>query len=97
VDVIIILLLSSRVLHANQSLISFAFATSKQQPRKLVAIGATFGHCQSISECPLRGTHYVSDYLSLQETLRKAEETFGPDNKDLYEAFEGLLSRHLPS
>ncbi|KAG0576971.1 hypothetical protein M758_5G107300 [Ceratodon purpureus] len=32
-----------------------------------------------------------------EETLKKAEETFGPDNKDLYLAFEGLLSRHLPS
>ncbi|XP_024378652.1 uncharacterized protein At4g15545 isoform X2 [Physcomitrium patens] len=32
-----------------------------------------------------------------EETLRKAQETFGPDNKDLYSAFEGLLSRHLPS
>uniref|UniRef100_A0A7I4B8D8 At4g15545-like C-terminal domain-containing protein n=1 Tax=Physcomitrium patens TaxID=3218 RepID=A0A7I4B8D8_PHYPA len=31
-----------------------------------------------------------------EETLRKAEETFGPDNKDLYAAFDGLLSRHLP-
>lgn len=32
-----------------------------------------------------------------EETLRKAEETFGPDNKDLFAAFDGLLSRHLPS
>lgn len=32
-----------------------------------------------------------------EETLQKAQETFGPDNKDLYSAFEGLLSRHLPS
>ncbi|CAI5980458.1 unnamed protein product [Closterium sp. NIES-65] len=31
------------------------------------------------------------------ETLRKADEIFGPDNKDLYTAFDGLLSRHLPS
>lgn len=38
----------------------------------------------------------VSLYVSMQETLRKAEETFGPDNKDLYAAFDGLLSRHLP-
>ncbi len=34
---------------------------------------------------------------SLQETLRKADDIFGPDNKDLYIAFDGLLSRHLPS
>ena len=33
----------------------------------------------------------------VQETLKKADETFGPDNKDLYIAFDGLLSRHLPS
>jgi len=32
-----------------------------------------------------------------EETLKKAEETFGPDNKDLFAAFDGLLSRHLPS
>ncbi|CAI7872249.1 unnamed protein product [Closterium sp. NIES-54] len=34
---------------------------------------------------------------SREETLRKADEIFGPDNKDLYTAFDGLLSRHLPS
>ncbi|KAK9684107.1 hypothetical protein RND81_10G186800 [Saponaria officinalis] len=28
------------------------------------------------------------------ETLRKAEEIFGPDNKDLYISFQGLLSRN---
>jgi hypothetical protein len=32
-----------------------------------------------------------------EETLRKADEIFGVDNKDLYIAFDGLLSRHLPS
>ncbi|BBM98549.1 hypothetical protein Mp_1g14350 [Marchantia polymorpha subsp. ruderalis] len=32
-----------------------------------------------------------------EETLRKADKTFGPDNKDLYIAFDGLLSRHLSS
>eukprot|EP00249_Psilotum_nudum_P019249 c27162_g1_i3 orf=472-1473(+) len=32
-----------------------------------------------------------------EETLKKADEIFGPDNKDLYLAFEGLLGRHLPS
>lgn len=32
-----------------------------------------------------------------QETLGKAEEIFGPENKDLYSAFEGILSRHLPT
>ncbi|GLJ53844.1 hypothetical protein SUGI_1149510 [Cryptomeria japonica] len=30
-----------------------------------------------------------------EETLRKAHEIFGADNKDLYLAFDGLLSRHL--
>ncbi|CAM6087643.1 unnamed protein product [Calypogeia fissa] len=30
-----------------------------------------------------------------EETLRKADKTFGPENKDLYIAFDGLLSRHL--
>ncbi|CAM6017228.1 unnamed protein product [Sphagnum balticum] len=32
-----------------------------------------------------------------EETLRKADDIFGPDNKDLYSTFDGLLSRHLPS
>lgn len=32
-----------------------------------------------------------------EETLRKANEIFGADNKDLYTSFDGLLSRHLPS
>jgi hypothetical protein len=32
-----------------------------------------------------------------EETLRKADEIFGLDNKDLYMSFDGLLSRHLPS
>lgn len=31
---------------------------------------------------------------SKEETLRKADEIFGPDNKDLYTIFEGLLSRN---
>lgn len=31
-----------------------------------------------------------------EETLMKANGIFGPDNKDLYVAFDGLLSRHLP-
>ncbi|XP_020086118.1 uncharacterized protein At4g15545 isoform X2 [Ananas comosus] len=30
-----------------------------------------------------------------EETLRKAEEIFGPDNKDLYTIFEGLITRNL--
>ncbi|KAH9619612.1 hypothetical protein KSS87_004135 [Heliosperma pusillum] len=30
-----------------------------------------------------------------EETLRKADEIFGPDNKDLYTTFEGLLSRNV--
>ncbi|KAH7445256.1 hypothetical protein KP509_02G115300 [Ceratopteris richardii] len=32
-----------------------------------------------------------------EETLRKAEEIFGSENKDLYAAFDGLLNRHLPA
>lgn len=32
---------------------------------------------------------------SREETLRKAEEIFGEDNKDLYSSFQGLLSRHV--
>lgn len=32
-----------------------------------------------------------------EETLKKADEIFGPENKDLYTSFDGLLSRHLPS
>ncbi|KAI5058509.1 hypothetical protein GOP47_0026679 [Adiantum capillus-veneris] len=31
-----------------------------------------------------------------EETLKKASEIFGSENADLYEAFDGLLSRHLP-
>ncbi|XP_021728836.1 uncharacterized protein At4g15545-like [Chenopodium quinoa] len=30
-----------------------------------------------------------------EETLRKADEIFGPDNKDLYTIFEGLLTRNM--
>lgn len=30
-----------------------------------------------------------------EETLRKAEEIFGPDNKDLYVIFEGLITRNV--
>ncbi|KZV36324.1 hypothetical protein F511_28766 [Dorcoceras hygrometricum] len=29
------------------------------------------------------------------ETLRKADEIFGPDNKDLYVVFEGLITRNI--
>ncbi|GMH08344.1 hypothetical protein Nepgr_010184 [Nepenthes gracilis] len=32
---------------------------------------------------------------SKEETLKKAEEIFGPDNKDLYSIFEGLLTRNI--
>lgn len=32
-----------------------------------------------------------------EETLKKADEIFGAENKDLYTSFDGLLSRHLPS
>lgn len=28
-----------------------------------------------------------------EETLQKADEIFGPDNKDLYAIFEGLITR----
>ncbi|KAB2040100.1 hypothetical protein ERO13_D02G050900v2 [Gossypium hirsutum] len=30
-----------------------------------------------------------------EETLRKANEIFGPDNRDLYAIFEGLINRNL--
>ncbi|KAL6185902.1 hypothetical protein ACLB2K_042024 [Fragaria x ananassa] len=30
-----------------------------------------------------------------EETLHKADEIFGPDNKDLYAIFEGLISRNI--
>ncbi|EXB53375.1 hypothetical protein L484_016259 [Morus notabilis] len=30
-----------------------------------------------------------------EETLRKAEEIFGTDNKDLYQSFQGLLNRNV--
>ncbi|KAG4929285.1 hypothetical protein AAZX31_17G020400 [Glycine max] len=30
-----------------------------------------------------------------EETLRKADEIFGPENKDLYTIFEGLINRNL--
>lgn len=30
-----------------------------------------------------------------EETLRKADEIFGPDNKDLYVIFEGLITRNV--
>lgn len=30
-----------------------------------------------------------------EETLRKADEIFGPDNKDLYAVFEGLITRNV--
>ncbi|XP_072951462.1 uncharacterized protein At4g15545-like [Typha angustifolia] len=33
---------------------------------------------------------------SREETLKKAEEIFGVDNKDLYLSFQGLLNRNLP-
>ena len=33
---------------------------------------------------------------SREETLHKARSIFGSENDDLYGAFEGLLSRHLP-
>ncbi|CAN6323108.1 unnamed protein product [Urochloa humidicola] len=33
---------------------------------------------------------------SREETLKKAEEIFGSDNKDLYLSFQGLLNRSMP-
>ncbi|KAK4477965.1 hypothetical protein RD792_017230 [Penstemon davidsonii] len=30
-----------------------------------------------------------------EETLRKADEIFGPDNRDLYVVFEGLITRNV--
>ncbi|GLJ43624.1 hypothetical protein SUGI_0908070 [Cryptomeria japonica] len=36
-----------------------------------------------------------SQHQTREETLRKADEIFGSDNKDLYVIFDGLLSRHL--
>ncbi|AQK64043.1 hypothetical protein ZEAMMB73_Zm00001d013624 [Zea mays] len=33
---------------------------------------------------------------SREETLKKAEEIFGPENKDLYLSFRGLLNRSMP-
>lgn len=30
-----------------------------------------------------------------EETLRKADEIFGPENKDLYAIFEGLITRNV--
>ncbi|KAI5084732.1 hypothetical protein GOP47_0000901 [Adiantum capillus-veneris] len=32
-----------------------------------------------------------------EETLRRANEIFGPGNEDLYSSFDGLLRRHLPN
>ena len=32
----------------------------------------------------------------VQDTLKKSHDTFGPCNFDLYEAFQGLMSRYLP-
>ncbi|KAI7744859.1 hypothetical protein M8C21_017456 [Ambrosia artemisiifolia] len=36
-----------------------------------------------------------SQKQSKEETLRKADEIFGPDNKDLYTIFEGLITRNF--
>ncbi|CAI5993184.1 unnamed protein product [Closterium sp. NIES-65] len=46
-----------------------------------------------VSVCPAPTTHCSYE----QETLKKAEEIFGTENKDLYASFETLLSRHLPT
>ena len=37
-----------------------------------------------------------SHRLTRDEAMRKASAIFGPSNRELYVAFEGLLSRHLP-
>lgn len=34
-------------------------------------------------------------FLENQETLRKTDEVFGPENKDLYTIFEGLITRNV--
>jgi hypothetical protein len=39
------------------------------------------------------GTHWA--FCALQDTLRKADEIFGPENKDLYTIFEGLITRNV--
>lgn len=36
----------------------------------------------------------IRNVFVLQETLRKAEEIFGSDNRDLYVIFEGLITRN---
>jgi hypothetical protein len=36
-----------------------------------------------------------ADTVVPQETLRKADEIFGAENKDLLRSFQGLLSRSL--
>ncbi|XP_071730400.1 uncharacterized protein At4g15545-like [Rutidosis leptorrhynchoides] len=36
-----------------------------------------------------------SQKQSKEDTLRKADEIFGPDNKDLYNIFEGLITRNF--
>ena len=38
---------------------------------------------------------FVVCVYTMQETLRKAEEIFGTDNKDLYLLFQGLLNRSV--
>lgn len=37
----------------------------------------------------------ICKLAKFQETLQKAGEIFGPDNKDLYAIFEGLISRNV--
>ncbi|XP_012572356.1 uncharacterized protein At4g15545-like [Cicer arietinum] len=36
-----------------------------------------------------------SNKLTKEETLKKADEIFGPENKDLYTIFEGLITRNV--
>ena len=38
---------------------------------------------------------FLSFRGTLQDTLRKADEIFGPENKDLYTIFESLITRNV--
>lgn len=62
--------------------------TSK--PKRFVL--SPFSSCyQHFMKCP------TSIYISgiFQETLKKADEIFGQENKDLYAIFEGLITRNV--
>lgn len=54
--------------------------------------------CVCVCECASRARILLPSMshlpvLCFQETLQKADEIFGPDNKDLYAIFEGLITR----